>query len=169
MSILCGLFSFVSLGIASVIFFMKLSFVGNHNLVEVEGIVKEVKTEGLGRKQDLLIKLEDDELWYRSPLSYSSAFKYGTETVNHLKPDTLVSISIKEVDHSDEPRRHRLKGYLWKEFVSLHSSNDIHLAYEDHISWDRNNDRLARLSLPIMSILGLVLFVNGLIRLRKVN
>ncbi len=142
--ILVGAFAFVCFGGLSIHFFTKDSSDSRQKLVEIDGILKEAKTEGMGSKQDLLIQLEGDDLWYRSPMSYPTKFTYGSNTQNILKSGSKIAFGIEALEHEEEPKKHRLNGYYWREFVQMKSQEVSHLTYDDHLAWDKNNDRLGR-------------------------
>jgi len=168
-SIIVGIFTFICFGGLSIHFLTKDSSDSRQPLFEIDGIIKGVKIEGIGSKQDLLIQLEGNDLWYRSPMSYPTKFTYGSSTKDRLESGSKVTLGIEELEHREEHKKHRLKGYYWREFVQMYSSEVSHLTYEDHLTWDKNNDKLGRILVSFLALGGLYLLIQGAYKLSKQN
>ena len=125
-------------------------------------MVTEAREEGGSRYGDLLIRIDTSDIHYRSPMAYPSEFMYGSRSAEVLRPGTKITLHIEESEHNAPPRKHRIKGYEWREFVGLKSGDTIHLAPSDHENYERRNDKLGSYFFPLISLLGVVLAFDGM-------
>lgn len=145
---------------------MKELYKLNDPLIELTGLVTEVREEGGSKYGDLVVKIDTSDIHYRSPMAYPSEFKYGARSAEALKPGTKIILHLEESEYNAPPRKHRIKGYKWREFVGLKSADTIHLEPSNHEKFERQNDKLGKYLFPLLSLLGVVLFFDGI---RKIS
>ena len=152
----------------SIVFLTKEPYKLDDSLIELTGLVTEAREEGGSKYGDLLIQISNSDIQYRSPMAYPSEFKYGSRSAENLRPGTRIVLQLEESEHKAPPRKHRIKGYKWREFVGLTSGDTIHLAPGNHEKYEQRNDNLGKYFLPLMCLLGAILAVDG-IRKAKQN
>lgn len=165
-SVIIGSVGLLLFGIVSIVFIRKEPYKLEDSLIEVTGVVTEAREEGGSRYGDLLVQIDTSEIQYRSPMAYPSEFKYGSKTADALRPGTKIVLQLEESAHNTPPRKHRTKGYEWREFVGLRSGDTVHLAPVNHEKYEQRNDKLGKYSMPLLSLLGAVLVLDGI---RKIS
>lgn len=132
------------------------------NLVEVRGVVAGISNEkGHKGDGDLLIELRGSEVRYRSDNPYPSKFRSGSKTPDVVKVGTVVVLDVEKDETLRKPRMHRIRGYLWREFVGLEADGIVHLAPADHYAWHEENRRVGSWLIPGMALLGLIAVIGG--------
>lgn len=162
--VLLGGLSCLLFGFLSVVFWSKEHYSLDQSLIGIEGFVADAREEGGSRYGDLVIQLEASDIRYRSPMAYPSGFKFGEETAEHLPPGTKVVLVLEKREFESPPRKHRIKGYHWHEFVGLSSGGVTHFSPRNHERYERRNDQLGKFTLPIISLLGAWLLFHGIFK-----
>lgn len=129
-------------------------------LIEIKGIVADAREEGGSRYGDLVIKIESSKIHYRSPMAYPVGFKHGDETAELLKPGTQIVLLLEERQFNAAPRKHRIKGYEWHEFVGLSSGDVVHFSPKSHERYERRNNQLGKYLMPLIALMAAWLVVH---------
>ena len=157
--IVIGIIGSILFGGLAILNLTKTPYRLDSRLVELSGRVVETRIEGITKHKDLLIRVDSSDLWYRSPMAYPSAFKYGSKTAESIPPGKYVTLIVEKSEYDAAPRKHRVKAYDWKGFVGLSSGNVSHLSPKNHQNWEQKNDTLAKYMLPVFSILSVCLII----------
>lgn len=159
-----SLLGFVTLGLFSILAF---HFFFSRPALDTELVIVSATTLGAenerGHKRDvdLVVTLQGDNVRLRSSSPYPSKFRFGSRTPKEIKQGDRVTFILNRSEMEDAPRRNRVHGYLWREFVGMSTPTAVHLTPEDHERWHLDNQKISRYLYPALCLCGVYLIVIG--------
>ena len=140
----------------------------DRDLVYIDGTVSKAENlKGHRRDVDLLFSLQGDSVHYRSDLPYPSAFRYGSLTADRLTNGSPVTLTLNRSEVLEEPKRHRIDGYQWREIVGLRSGGVVHLDPREYERWHTRNQSIGRILFPFLCAISIYLMSMGSRRKRR--
>lgn len=102
---------------------------GYVEFVEIQRPIEPI-TRRWGKSTNLLIRLKDDPVYYRSSVTFPEYYKYGRSTVRKLPKGTKVSLLLNKEDLRDQSNSDAYDRFKGQKFISLRTSDDTHLTVE---------------------------------------
>jgi hypothetical protein len=116
------------------------------------------------RSQSLQIWLRGDSLPYRGSVGFPGY--YQKDLVESLKPGTTITVGTLRAERA-KPKRHWISGQEWIDIYSLSVEGTTAFALDDYNRWIAQNEKVGKIIMPILFVLGIGSMVSAVRVLRR--